>query len=310
MEQKSFGFALRREVEVFQALLNSADASTGFQALPFRESIASCWKPPARFFDHPLLAALEKTFETFCQKETRGKCQIPSRIHLIWLGSPPPQQALAAMQSWKRHHPAWEIKLWTDADLPHFSWTNPHHQHLFYKAKNGSEKSDLLRFELMYQYGGIYSDTDVVCFKSFEPLLAKGAALIAGIEANWMPQFAKPIIGSAVFASTPKNPLMQRCLEWTQSAEEAPSLPCPMRSGPGPLTEACFEALQGGDASLAILPCSYLYPLPGEKRLCSQQELLHFIKPESFTIHLWEGSWLQTQSELLTFLRKNRPQRE
>ena len=252
------------------------------------------------------MPALEKAFERFCQKQRSAARSIPPRIHLIWLGSFPPPQALLATQSWKQHHPAWEVKLWTDADVSGFSWTHPQHQWLFHELKTASEKSDILRFEIMYRYGGVYSDTDVVCFKPFDPLVTKGSALIAGLEANWIPHFAKPIIGSAVFASLPQNPIMQRSLEYTQLEQEAPFIP--LRSGPGPFTRACLEALEAGDQKIVVLPSSYFYPLPGNKRLCSQQELLNSIRPESFTIHLWEGSWLQTQSDLLTFLRKNKPQ--
>jgi hypothetical protein len=41
----------------------------------------------------------------------------------------------------------------------------------------GAHKSDLLRYIIMYQYGGIYLDFDVIVLKSFEPLLCYNITL-------------------------------------------------------------------------------------------------------------------------------------
>ena len=40
-------------------------------------------------------------------------------FHRIWLGSKPlPAEFAAFGETWAAHHPGWEMRLWTDANLP------------------------------------------------------------------------------------------------------------------------------------------------------------------------------------------------
>ena len=41
------------------------------------------------------------------------------------------------------------------------------------KFRTGVEKSDILRYLLLYHYGGVYADLDVECLRPFEPLLQR-----------------------------------------------------------------------------------------------------------------------------------------
>ena len=44
---------------------------------------------------------------------------IPRILHQIWLGgSPIPEEFLEFSAGWRRHHPHWEYRLWTDRRLP------------------------------------------------------------------------------------------------------------------------------------------------------------------------------------------------
>ena len=44
---------------------------------------------------------------------------IPRLFHQIWLGPDPfPAEYVEYQRSWTRHHPGWELRLWTEADLP------------------------------------------------------------------------------------------------------------------------------------------------------------------------------------------------
>ena len=57
-----------------------------------------------------------------------------------------------------KYHPDWEYKLWTDETVKEITLIN---QELFDKAKNYGEKSDILKWELVYRFGGVYIDTDM-----------------------------------------------------------------------------------------------------------------------------------------------------
>lgn len=89
---------------------------------------------------------------------------IPHIIHQIWLGPlEPPEHA---MESWKKLHPTWEYHLWTEKNLP-----NLKNQQAFDASDNFPQKSDILRYELLYEYGGIFVDADEYCLKPIDRLL-------------------------------------------------------------------------------------------------------------------------------------------
>jgi hypothetical protein len=278
--------------KTMKALIEFPTQEEGFVSIPFRESLEANWiQTEANFFEDPGVVLAEKNFECMCQESPRITNQIPRIIHLIWLGSAPPLYVELAIQSWRRYHPDWEIKLWTEESLKNFQWSSPRSEKVFQVGRNWSEKSDILRFEILYQFGGIYSDTDVVCLKSFEPLISKPISFFAGFESNKIKRFGRPLIGSAIVGAAKNCPVVQRCIDFTQSIEEAPTIHQHLRSGPGPVTKASYERLENGGKDIVLLPCSYLYPLPWEKRLASPEEIEHNIRKESFAIHLWDGSW-------------------
>lgn len=278
-----------------EGLLNYQSAQEGWVDVNFRESLSKNWVPTEEnFFQDPAVILSELRFNQFVKNDKKQTPKIPPLIHLIWMGSPPPLSVNLAKASWEKHHPAWQVKLWTDEEISKIQWSSQRSENLFKTAKNWAEKSDILRFEILYQFGGIYSDTDVVCLKSFEDLIAKNISFFAGFESNKIKRLGRPLIGSAIFGAEKNHPILMRCMDFTYSIEEAPTIHQHIRSGPGPITKASYEALEAGDLTVLLLPCSYLYPLPWEKRLASLNEIRENIQPESFAIHLWEGSWFDS----------------
>src|SRR5207248_4622986 len=44
---------------------------------------------------------------------------IPRIFHQIWLGDGPlPREYEGYQRSWTKHNPGWELRVWTEADLP------------------------------------------------------------------------------------------------------------------------------------------------------------------------------------------------
>lgn len=98
---------------------------------------------------------------------------IPKTIHYCWFGgSPLPKSALKCIQSWKKHFPDYEIKEWNESNydvhkIPYISEA--------YEAKKYAFVSDYARFDIIYNHGGIYFDTDVEVIKPFDDILDSGA---------------------------------------------------------------------------------------------------------------------------------------
>ncbi|MFI0434341.1 MAG: glycosyltransferase family 32 protein [Parachlamydiaceae bacterium] len=287
--------------KMLKKLNDLENSETGFLPVSFWQSMQAN-RPLAnqKFLKNHYLKMTKERFELFLKEfqsskiksDTFAHFSIPPHIHLIWLGSPPPKEVNIAINSWKKHHPKWIIQLWTDEDIAAFNWTSPRSEEIFLKGKNWAEKSDILRFEILYQFGGIYTDIDVICLKAFDDLMTQGLTCFCCLEIPHIDLLIHaPLIGSAIIGAAQYSEVMRQCMEYTQTEKEAPGIPQYIRSGPGPLSKACFKALENRIPSVLILPCSYFFPLPWTKRLTSFDGLALKIKPESFAIHLWEFSW-------------------
>ncbi|CAN0057513.1 unnamed protein product, partial [Phaeothamnion confervicola] len=85
----------------------------------------------------------------------------------VWLGSNLPERFQVLRESWMRCMPAWEVRLWSDADVAALGLEN---QAAFDAAPNWGEKSDICRYEILWRLGGFYADVDFICLRSFEAL--------------------------------------------------------------------------------------------------------------------------------------------
>ena len=92
---------------------------------------------------------------------------IPKIIHLIWLGGKKPDKFNITLEKIKEINNDYEIKEWNDNNID-FELIQ---KDFFNKTENLGSKSDILRFELLNKYGGIYMDYDFIQIKKFDELL-------------------------------------------------------------------------------------------------------------------------------------------
>ena len=103
---------------------------------------------------------------------------IPRIIHYCWFGGKPlPKSAVKCIESWKKFFPEYKIKEWNESNydvrkIPYIAQA--------YNAKKFAFVSDYARFDILYNEGGIYFDTDVEVIKPFDSIIKQGA--FAGIE--------------------------------------------------------------------------------------------------------------------------------
>lgn len=94
---------------------------------------------------------------------------IPKIIHLCWLsGDAFPADIQACLDTWKVHLPEYEIWLWDTNrfDVNSTAWTKQ-----AIKKRKYAFAADYIRLYALYNYGGIYLDSDVIVYKSFNDLL-------------------------------------------------------------------------------------------------------------------------------------------
>ena len=100
--------------------------------------------------------------------EEYGKV-IPKKIHYCWVGgSPLPLLVKKCIASWKKYCPDYEIIEWNESN---YDFTKNQYMKEAFEAKKWGFVPDYARLDIIYQYGGIYLDTDVEMVKSFDALL-------------------------------------------------------------------------------------------------------------------------------------------
>ena len=94
---------------------------------------------------------------------------IPKIIHYCWLsGDPCPEEIVKCLDTWKKHLPDYDIWLWDTHrfDVNATIWTKQ-----AFDTKKYAFAADYIRLFALYNYGGIYLDSDVLVYKSFNDLL-------------------------------------------------------------------------------------------------------------------------------------------
>ncbi len=108
---------------------------------------------------------------------------IPKKIHYIWFGGNPlPPLAERCIASWKRCMPDYEIVRWDESnfDVHACDYTTE-----AYERKKWAFVSDYARFQILYDEGGVYLDTDVELIKPLDDILAQGPFM--GFESDPAP---------------------------------------------------------------------------------------------------------------------------
>ncbi len=217
---------------------------------------------------------------------------IPKIIHQIWLGSPVPQEYYALQKTWLDNHPTWEYKLWTDKEVKELlnnpEFFTPELKGYYNEAVNYGEKSDILKWLLIYHYGGLYTDIpDYECLKPLD-LFHHCYDFYTGVQ----PLDTSMVqLGAALFAARPHHPILEHCIETLRDDRDKPQIV--VKTGPIHFTRSfCIVAPQYNGPAVA-LPASYFYPRgyydPLDKRSL-------WLRPESFAVHHWAGSWLKKEA--------------
>lgn len=238
--------------------------------------------------------------------------RIPKVVHFIWIGPRQfPRESVENVRSWMAKNPGWTFNFWTDRQRPlpcpgmkmrmirdlNFLKLRD----CFAKSDNYGEKSDLLRYEILYQEGGVYVDHDVKCFKPFDSL-NKAYDFYCGID---MPYTSS--LPSCIFTTNnligvrPGHPILSRCMEmvaeqWDLVEQEYPGtdrdsmLNRVLHRTFWLFGEAVKESVNNGENRDIVLP-AYYFDAP-------KDELAIFAR------HQYAGSWHETESAFEKMVRQ------
>lgn len=182
--------------------------------------------------------------------------------------------------------PGWNYHCWRDEDnLRLVEQICPTDIDEFVSFPNGAIRSDVARYLYMYQYGGVYFDTDFCFFRPIgEDLLS--CLCILGIEDDEMTELGGvPKLGNAFIGSQPGLSLWKELVDNIFWRFRKGKIPYAWQlSGPYALT-AFLRNHDEYRESVTILPRNVVYPKRTRFYLTGTRD------SETIGVHLMWGSW-------------------
>ena len=114
--------------------------------------------------------------------ETETVYDVPQILHFIWIGSKISDRYVQFIKTYRDKNPNYQMYLWVDNDfslqneklqdldiyVKDVRKTNLINREIYDMDSNFGAKSDILRYEVVFKYGGIYTDIDSVAVKPFD----------------------------------------------------------------------------------------------------------------------------------------------
>lgn len=169
--------------------------------------------------------------------------KIPRLIHVVWIGSEPAPTKW--INTWADKNPDWEFHYWDNDRVFGREWQNQEMIDFYLeKTKEDSFKlasggtmhherakyfqwhviADIIRYEILYEYGGYMPGADSECLRSINDKFGDEAIytvntghLYAHLYENEFQAYRKrrfaPENASPILASVPKHPFLEKCIE-------------------------------------------------------------------------------------------------
>jgi mannosyltransferase OCH1-like enzyme len=217
---------------------------------------------------------------------------IPKIIHYCWFGGNPfPNKVKKCIFSWKKHFPDYEIIEWNESN---YDVNKIHYTADAYKSKKYAFVSDYARFDILYQNGGIYFDTDVEVIKPFDSILSNGPFL--GMEQS---KGINPGVGCAFNVSQPvlKEILMTyQGLDFQNSRENKHTI---VNITTDIFSKYGYEKNDSIQkvADITIYPVEYFSPVDYDTSIIHKTI-------NTFSIHYGDASWFNGKQRLSTITHR------
>ncbi len=198
---------------------------------------------------------------------------IPRTLHQFWDGPELPAEFAAFAEGWQRLHPEWRYRLWGGGDLPPLR-----NQDLYDRAAElcpgyaGQFRSDIVRYELLYRFGGVWVDLDFECLKPIDELLGEDVrCFVAWVTGDW--------INNAIMGATRQHRFIRRLIDGLPASVAAhPGAAPRVVSGPQYLTPLWRQ--EGEDVK--AFPARYFYPY-----LWNELHRGRIRYPQAYAVHHW-----------------------
>ena len=220
--------------------------------------------------------------------------KIPKIIHQTWKTRDIPYDIYKKewVDSWKKYHPDWEYRLWTDEDNRELIKRHyPEFLEVYDGYPAGINRADAARYFILNHYGGLYVDLDFECFKSFEPLLNDYDLVLGRMKSDYLVRHCIP---NALMASIPRHPFWQSVIRALSKRKDMNCVE--LATGPAMLSTTLVRYQvhlwfmrmfsQKESCGIKVFGSKYFYPVTWRK------------------MSIYHG---QTEGEIISSVRKNCP---
>lgn len=180
------------------------------------------------------------------------------------------QLELDCLESWKKRCPDFEFTLWNESNFPiAFSAFTQEAYRLGYYAF----VSDVARIWVLYNYGGVYLDTDMLLLSPLDPLLNYEFFIGDHLQNE---------IGVGIFGCVKNHTFLAKCLDvYKNSTFDLNNLI---------IIPNLFDLILKFNFFPNIIRYSpeYFYPLPFSKK---GENYSLYVTPNTIAVHLWNHSW-------------------
>lgn len=214
-------------------------------------------------------------------------------IHYCWFGKNKKSKLIKkCIDSWKKYCPNYEIKEWNEDN---FDINCCQYVKEAYENKKWAFVSDYCRFFILYNYGGIYLDTDVEIIKPIDDL----PDTFAGFEND------RIIASGLIRGANPGDEVCKKMLEsyqndkfilddGTQNLVTVCERETSLLVSLGLKLDGAMQTLSDGSV---MFPVEYFCPFSTKTRTLN-------VTDKTYSIHHYAGSWLTKKQKFKLFVRK------
>ena len=140
--------------------------------------------------------------------------EIPKIIHQIWIGPKPAPRIL--MDTWKRKNPDFEYIFWNEEEIEKRGIVFECQEKIdMINEING--KADIIRWELLWRFGGVFLDADSICIEPFDDYFMCKSAFASYENERVRPE----LVATGTMGFFPKHPLCRDIIDWIKSDESS-----------------------------------------------------------------------------------------
>ena len=132
---------------------------------------------------------------------------IPKIIHQLWIGPKPAPTKF--MNTWKDKNPDFEYIFWNEAELVKRQM-NLVCTDKIESIEEINGKADIIRWEILAKYGGIFQDADSICIEPIDDILMNTKGF-AGYENE---QARPGLVATGTMGFPPNHPLCKAAVAW------------------------------------------------------------------------------------------------